>query len=146
MPEPPPTRICPRCGERARLDYPRCPYCGTDFGTGERPPMGKDGVAATGGTLVGCSLTAVIYLFVGALFTISGNMLLAGSHYPPDVRASSLFWRSHGFWLGFLLPVALTGLPYLLLRRRFPAFARGLGYSCLVAVAMTLGAPLLCSR
>lgn len=143
MPDPP-IRLCPHCGQRVRLDYPRCPYCGTDFETGERPPMGKDDVAMQSGALLGCGLTFVIYFFVGVLFTISGNMLLAGSHYPPESRATWLFWRSHGFWLGFLLPIALIGVMYLLLRRRFPRFARGLGYSCLVAVAVALGAPLLC--
>jgi len=144
MPETTPMRRCPRCSERVRLDYDRCPYCGTDFATGERPPMGKDDVAASSGALLGCGLTFVIYFFVGAFFIMSGNMLLAGSHRPPDQRAYWLFWKTHGYWVGFLLPVALTGLPYLLLRRRFPAFARGLGYSCLVALAVTLGAPFMC--
>ena len=144
MSEPPPMRRCPRCGERVRMDYDRCPYCGTDFVTGEQPPMSRDSVAASSGALLGCGLTLVIYFVVGAIFMMSGNMLLAGSHYPPDERASWLFWKTRGYWLGFLLPIALTGLPYLLLRRRFPAFSRGLGYSCLLAVAATLGAPFVC--
>lgn len=143
MLETPLSRRCPRCGERVRKDYLRCPYCGTDVETGEQPPMSKDSVAVQSGALLGCSLTFVIYYFIGAMCMVSRNMLIDLWRYPA-ARAQWLFWATHGIWIGFVAPVALTGVIYLLLRRRFPRFARGLGYSCLIALAVTLGAPFLC--
>ncbi len=140
------TRSCPHCGQTVRDDDAFCPYCGTNVETGERPtPDPKDKIAAgSGGILGACVMLASYYLF-GALSIISRNMV----GFPKlslDARASYLFWATYGFGLMLVVPLAVTGLLYLLLRRRFPAFARGVGQSWLVALVIALGAPFICGR
>ncbi|MDQ2686818.1 MAG: zinc-ribbon domain-containing protein [Armatimonadota bacterium] len=144
MSESPLTRLCSYCGERIRMDSERCPYCGTDFVTGEQPPVDKDSVAAASGGFLGCGLTLFVYLYFGAGWFMSREMISVFWSKPHFNRANWMFAATHGIWIGFTLPIAFTGLLYLMLRRRFPVFARGLGYSCLVALAMTLGAPFIC--
>ena len=140
---------CPHCGQPVRDEYKLCPFCGTDVVTGKRSGKGaatNDPADATAGT-VGCVLTGLIYYVCGAGYFVSGNILWEARHsHEYGNVARILAQRQELMWLGFGLPVLLTGLPYLLLRRRFPAAARGLGFVCLTALAIALGAPFLCSR
>ena len=145
-------RVCPHCRQRVPDEYPVCPFCGADMATGE-PTRNTDRESTTGGATLGCALMAVIYWLCGGLYIIAGNELFAARydlthHRTPLYGDPAHLLEQHtlALWLGFLLPVALTGLPYLLLRRRFSAFARGLGWSCLAALAIALGAPFLCGR
>lgn len=141
-------RHCPHCGQPVRDDDALCPFCGTDVETGKqsRPIESRGGDGVAGGTL-GCVMSGLIYWFCGALYMIAGNILVGVRHEMPHVNQHYwLFWRTDGPWIGFGVPILITGLTYLLLRRRFPAFARGLGYSGLIACAVALGAPFLCGH
>lgn len=145
-------RRCPHCHQRVPDEYPVCPFCGADMATGE-PTRNGDRENTTGGATLGCVLMVVIYFLCGAVYVLDGNELFAVRYQMTHHRtplygdpAHLLAQRTLALWLGFLLPVALTGLPYLLLRRGFPALARGLGWCCLAALAIALGAPFLCGR
>ncbi len=139
-------RVCPHCGQIVRDEYALCPYCGTNVETGERPtPDPKDKIAAGSGGLLGACVILASYFFFGATGIVARNM--AGfTKSSPEERAYWLFWATHGFWLMHAVPLAVTGLLYLLLRRRFPAFARGVGQSFLVALVIALGAPFICRQ
>jgi hypothetical protein len=140
---------CPHCGQPVRDEYTHCPFCGTDVATGERTENVRGGGddAGVGGAL-GCTLSGLIYFFYGAGYLETGNLLFAArqGHLEWGTAAHLLSQRHEYLWLGFGLPILLTGLTYLLLRRRFPKFARGLGYSGLVALVIALGAPFLCGN
>jgi hypothetical protein len=138
---------CPHCGQPVRDEYTHCPFCGTDVATGQRTETVRGGEETRDvvGGVIGCGLTALVYFYFGMGWAISREMLYEMGKFNPSQRASWMFAATHGIWIGFSLPIAVTGLLYLLLRRRYPVFARGLGYSCLAAVVFALGAPFLCS-
>lgn len=103
----------------------------------------KDAVIA--GLTLGGVVLVLSYYFCGAMYMISGNMLFAGHDGMTHVDMG--YWRharAEAPWLGFGIPILLPGLLYLLLHRRFPHFARGMGYSCIVAMVVALGAPFMC--
>ncbi len=142
---------CPHCGQSVRDEYALCPFCGTDMKTGSRRkdvPGRDDDSNGFGSGVLGCTLSGVIYFVCGGGYLETGNLLFAARHGHSlwGTPAHLLAQRHDYLWLGFGLPILLTGVPYLLLRRRFPAFARGLGYCCLTATAVALGAPFLCDN
>lgn len=142
-------KTCPHCGQPVRDEYKLCPFCGTDVATGKRAENEKTRKdARDAASAVGCVLTGAIYYICGACYLEAGNLLHAArpGHMQWGTVAQLSAQRNEYLWLGFGLPVLITGLPYLLLRRWFPAVARGLGFVCLVALAIALGAPFLCSR
>lgn len=112
--------VCPNCGQGVRGGET---FCGADLqikentGKPNQTPLATDTTTAA---TFGCGLMAVIYYFCGASYYLAGDMLHA-AHLSRGAPASHdlsqwLFWRAYGVCIGFGAPIAITGLPYFLLR------------------------------
>ena len=145
-------RHCPNCQQPVPDGRDVCPNCGADVSaTWPPPPAGQEhrpsgdegagGGTAQAGFTLGCLLSAPLYYVLGALAFMSHLIKTYPRGYP-SLRPYPVF--RYGGWPINLVPLALVGLLYVLLRPRFPRFARGLGYCLIVILALLLYGPAAC--
>ncbi len=109
----------------------------------EAAPPKRSDEQVVNGLVTGCLLSAAAYFSLGAIAGEMHNL----SQFPRDYPhfQMPLVFR-FGTWTINLVPLAVVGGLYFLLRPRFPSFARGLGYCLLVIGVLLLWGLATCRR
>lgn len=132
---------CPHCGQPVRPGHALCPFCGTNLATGETPERTPATLEGTGpGITVGCGLLLVLFVFLIAYTIIGRDFWImhhwhGAKHRPPP---------AYFIWVPYAVPVTMIVVLVVALRRRAPMFVRGLLISLSIAVALWLGALVVC--
>ncbi len=129
----PTAKICPHCGAETNFVWPPPPQ-GSDQGDPKPTWPWEARNQINSGAMTGCGLGCVMQ--IGLLFLVS-------------VPIISRLLNSHGTIVSRALvhgpPIFVLAMLYFLVRGPRPFFARGVGYSILAALFVSLGAAAVCN-
>ncbi len=96
------------------------------------------------GERVASTQDAVSGMGLGCLFIGLGWLLLGGIVFRIMGNSPSSLLVNFGGPVASILPLALLGIVYFQIRRRWPSIARGLGISLVIGAALFLGSLVVC--
>ncbi len=122
--------ICPQCGSDTYTPESECRVCGfrpdqAEVTVDVRAPIKTTQRDIMNGVGLGCSTLCFLWFFVETAV------------YALAIRNPAL-WSTLGPVVSVGLPLVIVTIAYLLVRRKPSAFAKGLGYSLLIALILAV--------